>query len=83
MIASVPGAKEQGMAESRTEALTWGAWFASYIDGLRAQRSTSFDIPDHFENFLNSLEGELPELAERLRRRLRTALLRQRSCPDS
>ena len=51
------------MAESRTEALTWGAWFAAYIDGLRAQRSTSFDIPDHFENFLNSLEGELPELA--------------------
>ncbi len=63
MIASMPGAKEQGMAESRTEALTWGAWFAAYIDGLRAQRSTSFDIPDHFENFLNSLEGELPELA--------------------
>lgn len=54
---------EQGMAESRAEALTWGAWFASYIDDLRAQRSTPFDIPDDFEDFLNSLDEELPELA--------------------
>ncbi|WP_300749662.1 hypothetical protein [uncultured Oscillibacter sp.] len=54
---------EQGMAENRAEALTWGAWFASYIDDLRAQRSTPFDIPDDFEDFLNSLDEELPELA--------------------
>lgn len=50
---------EPGMAESRAEALTWGAWFASYIDDLRTQRSTPFDIPDDFEDFLNSLDKEL------------------------
>ena len=54
---------EQGVAEGRAGALAWGAWFASYIDDLRAQRSTPFDIPDDFEDFLNSLDEELSELA--------------------
>ena len=54
---------EQGVAEGRAGALAWGAWFASYIDDLRTQRSTPFDIPDDFKDFLNSLDEELSELA--------------------
>ena len=55
---------EQGLPEDRAEALSWGAWFASYVDELRARRSMPFDVPDDFENFLKSLDDELSEMAE-------------------
>lgn len=56
--------QEQGVPEGRAEALTWGAWFASYVDDLRARRPMPFDVPDDFEDFLKSLDEELTELAE-------------------
>lgn len=55
---------EQGLPEGRAEALTWGAWFASDVDELRAQRPMPFDVPDDFEDFLKSLDEELTEMAE-------------------
>lgn len=55
---------EQGIPEGRAEALAWGAWFASYVDELRAQRPLPFDVPDDFEDFLKSLDEELSEMAE-------------------
>ena len=54
---------EQGMPEGRAEALAWGAWFASYIDDLRARGPMPFDVPDDFEDFLKSLDDELSEMA--------------------
>lgn len=56
--------QEQGVPEGRAEALAWGAWFASYVDDLRAQRPMPFGVPDDFEDFLKSLDEELTELAE-------------------
>lgn len=56
--------QEQGVPEGRAEALAWGAWFASCVDDLRAQRPMPFDVPDDFEDFLKSLDEELTELAE-------------------
>ena len=55
---------EQGLPEDRAEALSWGAWFASYVDELRARRSMPFDVPDDFADFLKSLDDELTEMAE-------------------
>lgn len=55
---------EQGLSEDRAEALSWGAWFASYVDELRARRSMPFDAPDDFADFLKSLDDELTEMAE-------------------
>lgn len=55
---------EQGVPEDRAEALAWGAWFASYVDDLRARRPMPFDVPDDFEDFLKSLDEELTEMAE-------------------
>jgi len=57
---------EQGLSESRAEALAWGAWFASYIDDLRARRPLPFGDPDDFEDFLKSLDKELSEMAEEI-----------------
>lgn len=57
---------EQGLPECRAEALTWGAWFASYVDDFRARRPLPFDAPDDFEDFLKSLDTELTELAEEI-----------------
>lgn len=56
--------QEQGVPEGRAEALAWGAWFASYVDDLRARQPMPFGVPDDFENFLKSLDEELTELAE-------------------
>ena len=56
--------QEEGVPEGRAEALAWAAWFASYVDDLRAQRPMPFDVPDDFEDFLKSLDEELTELAE-------------------
>lgn len=53
---------EQGLPETRAEALSWGAWFASYVDELRARRLvTPFDS-DGFEDYIKSLEEDLLEL---------------------
>lgn len=57
---------EQGLSEARAEALSWGAWFASYVDDFRARRPLPFDVPDDFENFLKSLDVELTEMAEEI-----------------
>ena len=56
--------QEQGVPEDRAEALAWGAWFASHVDDLRAQRPMPFGVPDDFEDFLKSLDDELAEIAE-------------------
>ena len=56
--------QEQGVPEGRAEALAWGAWFASHVDDLRAQRSMPFGAADDFEDFLKSLDEELTELEE-------------------
>ena len=57
---------EQGVPEGRSEALAWGAWFASYVDDLRARRPAFPDIPDDFGDFLKSLDDELTEMAREL-----------------
>lgn len=56
--------QEQGVPEGRAEALAWGAWFASHVDDLRAQRPMPFGAADDFEDFLKSLDEELTELEE-------------------
>ena len=57
---------EQGLTQARAEALSWGAWFASYVDDFRARRPLPFDAPDDFEDFLKSLDAELTEIAEEI-----------------
>jgi len=50
---------EQGLPENRAEALAWGAWFASYVDDLRAQRPLMPFDDSSFEDYIRSLEEEL------------------------
>ena len=55
---------EQGPPEARAEALTWGAWFSTYVDGMREFEPPVYDELEDFVKPQNKEPAEAPEKAD-------------------